>query len=526
MRMSRSLPVSSGCACCVSRRRFLAGCAACAAGTLTALRPTERLFAAEPKMRLRLIYSLHGEVQPQPDWPNIGFDFRPVMQKIEKMFREACPDVEFLPAMANGPDAAKKIVEQDQANPPDGYIVYQMNCWNRVVQTVVETGKPTLYLDFLFAGSGGFLVYTASFLRQGKPNFAYLGSSNWDDHVAAMKCFELLRKGGTMADFVAAVAKVRKDRTPQPGDMTCKPDQLQCLSPEETLRQVKEMKILTVGGGWGGPAFFKTIQDQLGIVVIPITFDEIKHAYQQANRDQAKELADRWAKAAQLIRDVSPETLQKSAAMYLACDALMKNHAAHAITINCLGGFYGGHLEAYPCLSYVELYNQKRIGACEADVRSTTTMVVMTTMTQGRPGFISDPVLDSAKRQIIYAHCVASYKPFGPDGPANPFQILTHSEDRQGASVRSLLPEGYMTSTLELAPDRKQILFHQAKTVGNELEDRACRTKLCGAPVGDFEKLHQEWDRWGWHRVTYYGDLKEPVYALADRLGWKVVEEA
>jgi hypothetical protein len=34
------------------------------------------------------------------------------------------------------------------------------------------------------------------------------------------------------------------------------------------------------------------------------------------------------------------------------------------------------------------------------------------------------------------------------------------------------------------------------------------------------------WDTWGWHRVTFYGDLKEPVHALADRIGWSVVEEA
>ena len=64
------------------------------------------------------------------------------------------------------------------------------------------------------------------------------------------------------------------------------------------------------------------------------------------------------------------------------------------------------------------------------------------------------------------------------------------------------------------------------KAVGNSTEDRACRTKLCGEPVGDIEKLFTEWDAWGWHRVTVYGDLKEPVFALADALGWKVLEEA
>ena len=42
----------------------------------------------------------------------------------------------------------------------------------------------------------------------------------------------------------------------------------------------------------------------------------------------------------------------------------------------------------------------------------------------------------------------------------------------------------------------------------------------------NFEKLFTMWDQWGWHRVTCYGDLKEPVFALANAIGWKVVEEA
>ena len=153
-------------------------------------------------------------------------------------------------------------------------------------------------------------------------------------------------------------------------------------------------------------------------------------------------------------------------------------------------------------------------------------MVAFTAMTGGRPGYISDPVIDTAKRQIIYAHCVASNKVFGPDGEENPFTIMTHSEDRQGASVRSIMPTGYLTTTLEIAPQKKEILLHQAKAVDNDPDDRACRTKLCAEPVGDIEKLFSEWDEWGWHRVTFYGDLKDPAYALADAMGWKVREEA
>jgi hypothetical protein len=121
---------------------------------------------------------------------------------------------------------------------------------------------------------------------------------------------------------------------------------------------------------------------------------------------------------------------------------------------------------------------------------------------------------------------VASNRAFGPQGQPNPYTIMTHSEDRQGASLRSLLPIGYLTTTLEVHQDRKEILFHQAKTKANDPDDRACRTKLAAEPLGDIEKLFSMWDKWGWHRVTCYGDLKDPVSALADKIGWKVIPEA
>jgi hypothetical protein len=103
---------------------------------------------------------------------------------------------------------------------------------------------------------------------------------------------------------------------------------------------------------------------------------------------------------------------------------------------------------------------------------------------------------------------------------------MTHSEDRQGASVRSILPAGYLTTTLDISDPRKEIILHQAKAVDNDPDDRACRTKLVAEPLGNIEKLFTMWDRWGWHRVTFYGDLKKPVFDLAGAMGWTVVEEA
>jgi hypothetical protein len=502
---------------------FLKAGGAMGAGALGILAAPNLLRAAEDggKVRVRIIYSLHAEKQPGPDWPNKGFDFAPVMARIGGELAKRCPDFELVSSMAKGPEEAKKILEEDKSAAIDGYLVYQMNCWNRVVQTIAASGKPVLYADFQFAGSGGFLVYTAGFLRAKAPNVGFVASSNIDDLVEAVKCFALVKKGGSVADFVAATAKVRIECTPKAGVLTAKPDALKTISTEECLKRMKASKILAVRSQESGPA-----DPVMDISMEKVSFAEVNEAWKAADKDQVRQVADRWQKGAASVVDVSRETLETSAAMYLGMKAVLAKHGANAITINCLGGFYGGHIHAYPCLGFHELCNEGLVGACECDVRSTSTMVAMAALTQGRTGFISDPVIDTAKRQIIYAHCVAANRMFGPQGEANPFHILTHSEDRQGASVRSVLPVGYMTTTLEMRPDRKEILFHQGKAVANDPDDRACRTKLCAEPVGDIEKLFAEWDQWGWHRVTVYGDLKPQVQALADAMGYKIVAEA
>jgi len=514
----------SGCACCgLSRRRFLAaGCGACvgAAGLLATPR-VARAAAGSGKAKIRIVYSLHAPQQPGPDWPNVGFDFRPVMERTKSTLTQQCPDFEFVTSMATGPEQATEILAQDKSAGIDGYLVYQLNCWNRVVQTIATSGKPVLYADFQYGGSGGFLVYTAGFLRSNTPNVGFVASSRREDLVEAVKCFALVKKGGSTADFVAATARVRMSRTPRPGELACTPDRLKTISTNECLARMKKSKILAVRNQESGPA-----ESVAGIPMEWVSFAEVNEAWKAADKDESRAVADRWRKNATAVIDVSQETLETSAAMYLGMKSVLKKHGANAITMNCLGGFYGGHIHAYPCLGFHELNNEGLIGACECDVRSTATMVTVTALTQGRPGYISDPVIDTSKRQIIYAHCVASNKAFGPQGATNPFTIMTHSEDRQGASVRSVLPLGYMTTTLEIEQGRKEILFHQGKSVENDPDDRACRTKIAAEPVGDIEKLFGQWDQWGWHRVTVYGDLKEPIFALADAMGYKVVEEA
>ncbi|MFC2123511.1 hypothetical protein ACFLU5_01770 [Bacteroidota bacterium] len=508
----------------ISRRSFLSVCGACtacfAASTYAGLNTLSSCKSKE-KTRIRIIYSLHAEKQDRPDWPNVGFDFSPVMDRINSELTSQLSNVEFLPLMATGQEEAEKILARDVTENIDGYLVYQMNCWNQVVQTIAKSGKPVLYADFQYGGSGGFLVYNAAFLRDMNTNVGFVASSKMEDLIAAVKCFEIVKNGGSAQDFVIATSNVRGKNTPASGSLSCNPDEINLLSTAECIEQLKGSKILAVRDTESA-----ILDSFMHIPVHQIPFEEVNTAFEQADKDEAQEIANLWIQNATDVIDVSTETLNASAEFYLGMKDVLKKHDANAITINCLGGFYGGHIHAYPCLGFHQLNNEGLIGACECDIESTATMLAFTTLTQGRPGYISDPVIDTSKGQIIYAHCVGSNKVFGPDGSTNPYAIMTHSEDRQGASVRSILPVGYMTSSMRAKNATKEIIFHQAKAVDNDPDDRACRTKLCAEPVGDIEKLFTMWDKWSWHRVTYYGDLKEPAYELADATGFKIVEEA
>ena len=70
------------------------------------------------------------------------------------------------------------------------------------------------------------------------------------------------------------------------------------------------------------------------------------------------------------------------------------------------------------------------------------------------------------------------------------------------------------------------MVIHQAKSLGSLDTERGCRTKLIGEVSGDIEKLFGFWSQFSWHRVTVFGDIKEPLSEFGRALGLEVIEEA
>ncbi len=496
----------------MSRRRFVSACAACAAcGSLGAKEPEAR----KPKVRLVFCEapSFRG------GWPHIGYDFDARRKKVVDLLTDRCPGIEFLTVvLKNDLNGVAEVLKADAE--VDGYLIclHGMDRSYDVVQ-LSATGKPTLLVNLPFGGSCVFMTRISKIMGPGKA-VDWVSSLNDADIAASARQFTVALKEKSAAAFRA----MRRKNTPVVTDWSCRADPVKMPDMGESLKQLKQTRLLAVGGGWGGEAFWRASREITGVEFIPVSFPEMGDARLQADPKAAKEIAERWMNEAQKIEGVAPATIEKSGAMYVAMKQLMDKHHARGITVNCLEGFSLGYLNAYPCLGFSQLNNDGMVGACQGDQPMALTMAIMGALT-GRPGYISDSVIDTSRRAIIYAHCTATTKPFGPAGASNPYEILTHSEDRKGASVRSLLPAGYMTTTLKIDPESRKVLFHQAKTIGNNPSDLACRTKLEAVVKGDIEKLTENWGP-RWHRATFYGDLKPHVEELCRRLDLKLVEEA
>lgn len=473
------------------------------------------------KPRIRLVFCETGN--EKPIWPNIGYPFEIRRRKLHETLAAGCPEIEFQPAiLMDKPEDATAVLEKDAE--VDGYLLCLQGLgWRNDVAKLAATGKPTLLADNLFGGSGLFLTRLPKIMESGQP-VDWVSSLNDDDIVASARQFARLAEGKSASDVAAAFRAARRERTPQAEVGSCLPDKTPAPDFENAMQRLRDTRLVVVGGGWGGDAFRKAAKETVGVVFVPVEFEELAAAYKEVDRAAAAEFAERWTAEAEIVSGPDRGEMEKSGAMYGAMKRVMEKHRASGISINCLGGFYGGHIDAYPCLGFSQLNNDGQVGGCEADQMSALTMVTMGALI-GRPGYISDPVIDTSKNEIIYAHCVAMTKPFGPGGKVNPYQVLTHSEDRKGAAVRSLLPAGYMTTTLEINPVTRQIIVHQARTTGNNDSDMACRTKLRGIVKGDIEKLTEQW-RMGWHRVTFYGDLRDTVAELTDRLKFGLIQEA
>ena len=288
-------------------------------------------------------------------------------------------------------------------------------------------------------------------------------------------------------------------------------------------------RILVVGPPRGTPAACSAeqVKQLLGPELVPISQGRVAAAHEAVALKAAEAEAKRyWIGPAEKIVEPSRADIINSARLYLAIKDIMIAERAQAITSShCMGK------PAKGCLTFSKLNDLGLVGACEGDMDSTLTMLIFA-YAFGMPGFISDPLFDTAKNAVIHAHCTSTTKLDGPAGRRAPFLIRTQCDTNQGVSLEVRMRVGQEVTCAKLANADTMLISTGRITEITDYHDRGCRTQIT-TEVADARTMSHNWGGGVLpadmmtllHRVVFYGNHTESVRELAALMGLKVVTE-
>jgi hypothetical protein len=288
-----------------------------------------------------------------------------------------------------------------------------------------------------------------------------------------------------------------------------------------TIHHLRNSKVLVVSAGGSRNSTADAFSKQFGTAFGFPTYGDLKAAFESSDAKKAQAEAEKYAKAALKVVEPSAKDITDSMRLYHGILAVLEREKANAITVDCLGGFKRGDLAAYPCLAWSKLNDAGLYGVCEADVLSTMTQLLLTSFS-GKPGFVSDPIFDTSRNEIIHAHCVSATAMHGVGGATCPYILRSHMEDNKGVSIQVMVPiQETVTCAKFLTPATCAI--STGEVIGNVDNPRGCRTKF-RTRVADARKMLENFSG-GLHRVVFYGDYVRPVEQMSRLMGFKVVRE-
>jgi hypothetical protein len=289
-----------------------------------------------------------------------------------------------------------------------------------------------------------------------------------------------------------------------------------------TIRHLRKSKVLVVAMRPENlEKLAASFSAQYGTTIKFLNYDDLHQAFRAADRERARKEAQELVQGALRVVEPKPQEIEDAVRYYHGVCEILRREQANAMTVDCFGGLLAKKMPAYPCVAWSKLNDMGLYGVCEADLRSTMTQLLLTSYS-GMPGFVSDPVFDTSRNEVIHAHCVSATRMKGIGGPASPYILRNHLEINDGVVMQVLMPAGETITCAEFR-DPTTMLVSTAEVTAAEDSDRGCRTKI-RTRVKDAEKWLQSYSG-GLHRVIFYGDHVAALEKMGRLMGFEVVHE-
>lgn len=459
---------------------FLTGCAGQSGGRFM-VSPEDEGWPKLPKVKIHQVYiGRTGGIYLSRPTEEID-RFKKYLADLERKLG----DVKFVGGELIPPDKAANVVAK--LKDVDGVLLFHLSghgggAPKKAMDQIIATGLPIAVFTQPFSGHGW--MYFPQWQKEGK-KVVLLPTSDWgeiDKAVALMRVAPRLRQ--------TRIIVVR-------GPMGTSPA---CSAPQ--------------------------VKDRLGAKIIPISVEETVKLHEAVDIEEAEAEAEKyWISKAKKIVEPTRQEIINSARFYLAMKKLMIKHGARAITSsNCMGN------PAKGCLTFSKLNDLGLVGACEGDMDSTLTMLIFG-YAFGIPGFITDPVFDTAENALIHFHCTCATKMDGPQGKRLPFTIRTQSDSERGVSLDVEMRIGQEVTCAKFI-DLSTMLISTGKITKVTHDELGCRTQFY-TRVTDARSMFHNWGgdvlKGGvmtlLHRVVFYGNHLQDIKNLGVLMGFKIVEE-
>ena len=478
------------CGCCVSRRQCLKLLSASAIGAalggsslarpflkddgpgpedyvdVTSLRPQAKVRLAVAALRMPPPYWL--------GWPGTTYDLEGQQQEYLRLAEESGNRLAITTDVQHDPveheEGFEKLLHKVKSERPDGLLVIllHMSCWGWAERLSREAGVPLI----VFSPIG--TAFTGHVKRISRRTGCYVVSSlEWSAVEAGMRMIR-------------------------------------------AKRRFEETRLLWIRSNQRN----ETVMDRLGTKVRAIprsSFNEMFNSMPVTDEvaDTAAQL--RW-QAAKIVEPDEKDTLNCVRA-YTTAKRLMAREQSNALSMDCLGMVGAKLVPTPPCGAWMMLQDQGITAGCEADLFGAFSLM-LTSYLLGRPGFMNDPVPETAKNRLIVAHCTSGSRISGFEESAAPVILRDHSESALGVSVQVLWPVGEK-ATLVRFQNAGEMIVDTGTVVANVDTPPAggCRTSV-ELEMDDIEDVRETL---GFHQVVTLGDHRREVESFCQLYGIDVI---
>jgi L-fucose isomerase-like protein len=263
----------------------------------------------------------------------------------------------------------------------------------------------------------------------------------------------------------------------------------------------------------------EAIREKLGIELEYVKSEEVIKRWENVADERIKPLVEVWMGEAERIVEPEEKDLVSVAKLYLVMKDLLEEKNAKAITMA-----YGQNPLPVPCFAYTNLRDEGIPSACEADIISLLSMIMLNYIAE-KPSFMGNTFVNTIDGKLIITHCVCPRKMEGYTADPEPYTLRRYHKEKFTGSLTAFVKMeiGREVTICRLSGDLKSMLIAKGTIVDcvDSDAEEYCRIKTKVKIENAKEFIHKTS---GNHCVMVYGDYIEPLKSLNETLDITTIE--